>query len=196
MLEERESETPTQETVIVEEKESIGTTYLWQKGQSRIRIMPAFIYSDCGSFPTINAWRRQDGIGSPRDHIPRQEVFQALANWLIYMGVETICGPVLSGAALAYAIAVASNGNLRATYLPKPHGYYVPKRHGDEPIFRGKYALVDDIVYTGEALKTCLEFTARQCQGQPAAIIADVWINCPECLSDIKDRLFTVIVEK
>jgi adenine/guanine phosphoribosyltransferase-like PRPP-binding protein len=118
------------------------------------------------------------------------DAFKALADWLLREGFKCVAGPVLSGAQMAYAVSLASEGQLKAVYIPKK-GYSPTKHHGSMS-FPHPYALIDDIVETGDSMAEAVRYAVRLSGGMnPAAIIADLWCSGVE-MAEFKDRLWTV----
>jgi len=170
------------------EKQSLKPVYSWQNGQVCICIYPAFTNCFQNYIPNHN-----NGIGSPRGHIPHPDMFTAIVDWLISMDVKTICGPILSGAALAYAVSVVSKYRISAVYLLKPDGRYSTDKHSLTKSFVGKYAIIDDYVVTGRAMEVSLDCVRRWGDGrEPSVIIADGWGQLPIPLYNLRDNLFTV----
>lgn len=116
------------------------------------------------------------GLGYPRggsDSIGHHEAYQALADWLYELGVKYICGPVLSGAQMAHVVSLMSGGRILPVYLLK-HGYS-PVKHYSLMSMRAPYALIDDIVSTGEQMGLAADEALRLSGEQPLAVIADFW---------------------
>jgi hypothetical protein len=122
------------------------------------------------------------------------EAFKALAAWLAMRGIKCVAGPVLSGAQMAYMVAMASKGSLCASYIPK-EGYRSLK-HCDGLFMCSPYALVDDIVSSGESILAAADQALKETGELPAAIIADRWPCSRDSrrriVSRFGDRLWTV----
>jgi hypothetical protein len=116
------------------------------------------------------------GLGVPRG-LPgergNQDAYAALAAWLVAIGAKYICGPVLSGAQMAFATSLFSGGSLAPAYLGK-EGYF-PRKHGSELDIRGPYALIDDIVATGDSMWAAVRTLEAKTRSLPVAVVADYW---------------------
>jgi len=138
------------------------------------------------------------GLGYPRGRasVGQLEAYQALADWLCELGASCICGPVLSGAQMAYAVALVSGDRIDPIYLPKD-GYRPSKHYSSSDIY-GPYAMIDDIVASGEGMGT--DKAVRHAGGRkPLAIIADQWaLSALQSgpLSDFADLAWTVAPHK
>lgn len=128
-------------------------------------------FNDAGdpisSYPVALGYPR--GFSSVGDF----SAFEALAKWLQEIGVKCVAGPVLSGAQMAYAVAMASKGKIRAAYLPKDG--YRPMKHYDGPSMCTPYAMIDDIVESGESLGVAIQIAIGETGEEPLAIVADGW---------------------
>lgn len=119
----------------------------------------------------------------------------ALADLLMGLGIHTICGPVLSGAQMAYVVSLFSGQEIASRFLPKPG--YAPRKHYGRLTLGAPYAIIDDIVDTGEALMESMEAAEGVAKEPPSMIVANTWspITSGGNLSFLKPlmgRLFTV----
>lgn len=137
---------------------------------------------------------RMRALGAPRCCTGRHEAFLALADLLMGLGIRAVCGPVLSGAQMAYAVALLSNNEIMAKFLPKPG--YAPRKHYGRLTLEGPYAIIDDIVDTGEAMMESMEAAEAVAKCPPAMIVANTWSPITpggnlSFLDPLKGRLFT-----
>lgn len=88
------------------------------------------------------------------------DVFTSIAQYFVSEGIKTVVGPVLSGAQIAYAIAVHARGRLRINYTKKAG--YSPRVHGETYYLEQPWAFVDDIIGTGNAYKECVQELCKQ----------------------------------
>jgi hypothetical protein len=175
-----------------------GKAWSWLGG--RVLIEPAF---DKHGQPALSDYPRYHALGSPRMSLGKPEAFQAVADWLHAIGVATICGPILSGAQMAFAVAMFSDQrgprqdrekSLRPAYLSKVG--YTAHKHSDWVDIVKPYAIIDDIVDTGETLERVLGETGKLAGCPPTAIIANSWPPLDK-LTYLKlpcDRLYTVLM--
>lgn len=159
----------------------------WSYMDDLVTIRPAF---DLDGRPN-RCW--DSGLGVPRGYIGRPEAYQAAALWLETVGITHIAGPILSGAQMAHTVALFSRMKIRPIYIPKD-GYH-PKKHCIVQTMTPDYAIIDDIVESGEGLFRAIEYTRGKTGFDPKYIIADSWswgTNKLAFLETIKDRLYII----
>jgi orotate phosphoribosyltransferase len=92
------------------------------------------------------------------DKQKRADIYSAIAKWATAIKVDSIGGPILSGALLAEGVAARSR-KLLPFYINKRKGFYKPTKHSVLQIkgkLNGKYIIIDDLVADGDTLETAL----------------------------------------
>jgi adenine/guanine phosphoribosyltransferase-like PRPP-binding protein len=110
----------------------------------------------------LSHWRRDS-------HNPeRAAAIRELARRLKAAGIESVAGPVLSGALFAQAVADAVAG-INAVYLPKP-GYKI-ERHGNWRGLTPPWVFVDDVMAGGRSVHRAVHTPPTAGMGPPEAIV-------------------------
>lgn len=106
--------------------------------------------------------------------------------------VESICGQVLSGAQMAFGVAMAAEGKIHPVFVPKDN--YYPRKHYNEVECRSPYAIIDDIVSSGYAMCEVIDEAKKLSGIDPLFIIAHQIYSVPEMLRDKIgiDKIYTV----
>jgi hypothetical protein len=117
---------------------------------------------------TFQITRAKGFLGIPLESCPpyfsavdeQMRLYRGIARWCAEIGVKSIGGPVATGALLAQGVFVASEGNIRAFFIPKEKAHYCRLGHGPgvQGKRRGPFLLIDDCVDTGNQMNHCLKY--------------------------------------
>lgn len=99
------------------------------------------------------------------------KLYKFIAGWLLSNNIYQVAGPVCSGAVMSYAISVVSDGQIKATFLPKCSDKYTPRVHTEGSLMSFSYVIVDDIIETGMEMRNSIRIANKQTSLNPRAIL-------------------------